>query len=165
MVETHSSAPREVPRSPDFLRTMKTRTQWPAQSSSFHTALSGFLETAGWRLRSGSELKPSQPQDGKWSFLPHLRRARCRRKTRQRCSLHLRLAGGTERRLLSETQGCHSLHQSHWPAGVLRKLKGVRHKRPLRGCKRDPSTTKTRVFPKRRCPLQGPYTVFTIHVT
>ena len=37
-------------------------------------------------------------------------------------------------------------------------------KRPLHGCKRDPSTTKTYVFPKRRCPLQGPCTVFILYV-
>ena len=117
-----------VPRSPGFLRRMKTRSRWPVQSSSSHQALGHFLETVGRRLKTGSNLKRSQPQDGKWSFRSRLRTARCRSRTSEQCSLHLLPAGLTETQSLSETRGCHSPHQSCWRVGVLWRLKGQREK-------------------------------------
>lgn len=59
-VETHSSVPRVVLRTPGFLRRTRTKPRWPAQSNSSHPALCHSLQTVGQRLRTGSKLKHSQ---------------------------------------------------------------------------------------------------------
>lgn len=109
-----------VPRTPGFRRRMRTKPRWPAQSNSSRPAPGHSLQTAGQRLRTGSELKHPQLQQRKQSWLSPLQMSCCWSTPSVRCSLLLCPAELTLAQ--SDTGGFRFPCEGCWPAGVLPSL-------------------------------------------